>query len=622
MSVTPSSSLSSSTPSLFWTSPDNRPGSSYTLYNFPGFTLHSDGPPSEADDRRYHVFGTPISRCGTPAGSTGTAGSAYSDVGMDKLRGANGGGLHSQSSRDRLAELWPILRGGNQQEKEQSLPIARGGHGDTAWVLLDQPDTVVPDIPRRGSRQTESSMIATDGTNSEPPEGAITPPSRRLSQHSREQARRGSVESKFQENLPKPRKGSNPVHWIRKRVKSISVDTRQTEAIFPKEKCKEKGPLIPRRLKKRWSSVSILAEASEPPSNVPSSELKTAEHNPNSPPFLTLLDTALHTTPPRDASRLRRISTELNSLVPPGLRRSRPSSLDFPPLPPRPSSAPPRNSLWNLEFLPSEATGIKTPREYPVYDPKRLGNQPLPRKREAEYFQHADMVQSQPPLAPANEHPTSLGPTDRSLPSGPTVMHAFSSETCRAIAPFLQQDMECDRPSSPVKAALEATGQRIRRASLHARSLILPRKLSDVAETPDTTPATPPPPPPPPSRIRSPKLTLNFFKRTSTQQHDIRRRGQEDIAILPPSPPPPTEVLIERQKREKRDSGVIGLDPLEYEESTDDSFSYSSVMRDIAGLEKFPKGPASLRAREREQRELKVGTGMNVGSLATPPPPG
>jgi hypothetical protein len=608
MSITASSSLSSSTLSLLRTAPDKRPGSFYTLYNFPDFTLHNDGPgsPDTVDSgdthQRYHVFGTPISQRGTPDESS-TIASAYTEIGMDKMRDTRGGSIGSHS--DRVAYyLRYILRSDEDEEKR---PLARGGSGDTAWLLLDQPGTVVPEIPRRGSKQTESSLATNDGTNSERPEGEqepVTPPSRRLSQHPREQARRGSIESKFREDLPKPRKGSNAVHWIRKRVRSISSDMRQTEAVFPKEKRKGKAPSISRKLTKRWSSVSVLAEATEPPSNLPPSESRRSEQN-DSPPFLTLVDTALCATPPRQDSRFRKFSTELNHLVvSPVLRTLSRPSFETPTSPPRSSSAPPRNSIWELEFLPSEATGIKTPKEYPVYDPKRLGSQPMPRKREAEYFKLADMVQSQPPLAHANEPPSRLDPKETPPLSGSSVMHSFSEEDCRAIAPFMEQDYECNLPTSPIRTAIEVTGQKIRRASLQAKSFILPRKLSDVVETPSPSLVDPP------RRIRSPKIMLNLFKR-----HDTWRRGQEDTAILPP--PPPAEVLLERKKREKRDTGVIGLDPVEmYEDSTDDSFSYSSVMREIAGLQKYPKGSASKQARD---KGLDLG---GVGDLVTPPPPG
>jgi hypothetical protein len=607
MSITASSSLSSSTLSLLRTAPDRRPF--YTLYNFPDFSLRNDGPGSSdtavtADTpdphQRCHVFGTPISQRSIPDESS-TVASAYTEIGMDKMRNTHGGSIGSHS--DRVAYyLRYILRGNEDEEKR---PLARGGHGDTAWVLLDQPGTVIPEIPRRGSKQTESSLATNDGTNSERPEGEqepVTPPSRRLSQHSREQASRVSIESKFREDLPKPRKGSNAVHWIRKRVKSISSDARQTEAVFPKEKRKGKAPSIPRKLTKRWSSISVLVEATEPPSNLPPSGSGRSEQN-DSPPFLTLVDTALRATPSHHDSRFRKISTELNQLVGSPVLRTLPRpSFETPIPPPRSSSAPPRNSIWDLEFLPSEATGIKTPKEYPVYDPKRLGSQPMPRKKEVEYFKLADMVQSQPPLAYASEPPSRLDPKETPPLSGSSVMHALSDEDCRAIAPFVEQDSECNQPTSPVRTAIEATGQKIRRASLQAKSFILPRKLPDVAETPAAHVD-------PPRRIRSPKIMLNLFKR-----HDTWRRGQEDTAIIPP--PPPAEVLIERKKREKRDTGVIGLDPVETdEESTDDSFSYSSVMREIAGLQKYPKGSASRQARK---RGLDQG---GVGDLVTPPPP-
>ena len=81
--------------------------------------------------------------------------------------------------------------------------------------------------------------------------------------------------------------------------------------------------------------------------------------------------------------------------------------------------------------------------------------------------------------------------------------------------------------------------------------------------------------------------------------HNLRQ-GQEDK---------PAEVILEMQRRVKRDTGVIGLDSDGSE--TDESYTYASVLRDIAGLEKRPRG--------RKVVDMAVGA---ASELETPPPPG
>jgi hypothetical protein len=74
----------------------------------------------------------------------------------------------------------------------------------------------------------------------------------------------------------------------------------------------------------------------------------------------------------------------------------------------------------------------------------------------------------------------------------------------------------------------------------------------------------------------------------------------------------PAEVIIEEARREKRDSRILGLDPDAYSSSTDDSFTYTSALQDIAGLSKRLKNPAAaFRTQE-----------LEIGELVTPPPPG
>ncbi|KAF8244809.1 hypothetical protein K440DRAFT_608841 [Wilcoxina mikolae CBS 423.85] len=286
-----------------------------------------------------------------------------------------------------------------------------------------------------------------------------------------------------------------------------------------------------------------------------------------------------------------------------------------------------RNSIWDLEFLPSEAQGIKTPTEYPVYDKKHVGGKVMPLSQERRYFGLADMVQSQPPLAPAGEEVSArLDPKDASMLTtcSGSILNSYSESDCHAIAPFIAQDLQ--RPQSPALTAargvVSATGKKIRRASVHARNIIMSRKLSDVNETHETSVSRRgsesgkgdnPSPDAVPGRIRSGRSVVKWIKRASVDSGGfsgtIVRKGQygSELEIVKPA-----EVIMEEARREKRDSRVIGLDPDAYSSSTDDSFTYTSALQDIAGLTKRLKGPtAASRTQEPE-----------IGELVTPPPPG
>jgi hypothetical protein len=682
MSVVTPTTPSSGNTSIFWTTPlSESPNDFYSLRDFRGYTLHdsiNDGfgkqcistPDSPSSDdssalRRYHVFGTPMSQAGTvdkPASPDSEVEIAYGDLGMDMVRDARGSGSGTRASeatsgtvRSKRSLFW--------NEEKIDFPVARGGHDMAAWVLLDQPGTIVPEILAGVSAGRRPSEITTsDGTTSQksdthspPREGPmVSPPVLRVSTTPPVNIRRGSVhsvESKFKEDLPRPRKGSSPIVWIRNRVRSRTEGDMDGVA-----ERKRKGKGIPRSLKKKLSSFRVLQEATEPSSRsrvnlVEQSTSRSMDMAPTLPSpvdpetetFLAQVDDALNAVRPQ--SRMRKLSTAMlgGSLrlrtVPSPIRRVAIAS-SYNDLPPRSKSAPPlqhkRNSIWNLEYLPSEAQGIKTPEELPVFNQKHIGGKRMPLIQEKRYFHLADMVQSQPPLASAGDFSVTLDPRDTPAPvtARSSELELYSDEDCQAIAPFLAQDMMV-RSASPSffrsKGTVSSAGRRFRRASVQALNLIMPRKLSDVHETSPTSRrgsvagkgkatnvGNPVYNDSVPEYGRPGRGVMNWlgFKsgpesnNTSTEfPGRILRRGQtgSELEIARP-----VEVVIERARREKRDTGIMGLDPEEaHSASTDDSFTYTSALQDIAGLSKYPKGKNS-RAQDQDRE---------IDNLNTPPPP-
>jgi len=675
MSLVTLSSSSSDRSSPYWSTPDSPLSASYNnfyaLRDLRGFTLHdgineafraggTDSPTTDDSSvqRRYHVFGTPTSQAGTVDDTASTnleVEIVYGDVGMGMVRDVRGSGIGSRGS-EALSGSIRSIRTMFRSEDRVDLPLARGGQGKTAWVLLDQPGTAVPEI-RFGNIGRRLSVITTsDGTTSQKSGRAdssenqelISPLVLRLSTSPLLEARR-SIESKFSEDLPKTRKGSSPIMWIKNRVKSRTNNRDIGNNVGERNK---KGKNIPRRLQKRLSSIMVLQETTEPASHsnvnlqVQSSSrlggtgayANVSTPGANSDRFLDQLDDALRAA--RPISRMRELSTTIlgagrklqtgPSPIKKVAQAASFNAIGHVQLPPRSKSVPPqqnkRNNTWDLEFLPSEAQGVKTPSEYPIYDKKHVGGKVMPLSQERRYFGLADMIQSQPPLAPAGEIPARLDPKDTSelTTCSVSILHSYSELDCHAIAPFITQDIQ--RPQSPAfttaKDVVSATGKKMRRASVQARNIIMHRKLSDVNETPEASRSRResdlgkgdnPTPDEVPRRVHSGRSAVKWIKRASPDSGGpsgiILRRGQyePELEIVKPA-----EVIIEEARREKRDSRILGLDPDAYSSSTDDSFTYTSALQDIAGLSKRLKSPAAaFRTQE-----------LEIGELVTPPPPG
>ena len=516
--------------------------------------------------------------------------------------------------------LWSHIPG----EKK---PVAQGGCGETAWILLDQPGTVVP--ARNRERPTN-----TDGTTSEPsttevpsfdgeypgPLPVVSPP-----RVSPPREHRRSIESKFSEDFPK-RRSSTPLQWIKKRVASRS-EVRNIAAIpsFQGAKSTEPGreessESMTGRFRRRMSNSVIFLNTPKRSSQEPKDRPSTQDL-----PFLNQVDKAL-LAGASPAQKIRRLSS---AVVDPVRRIS--TARVAKDLPPRSQSVPPqltlKNTAWNLEYLPSEARGVKTPNEYPVYGPSTVGGTVLPISRERKYFNLADMVQSRPPLEPAGSGPGQLSPTNPdSVTAANTLGYSYSESDFTAIAPFMEQDELCRKERKPsLSSAILFTGRKLRRASTFAKNAFT-GKLAEVPETakPGETSEAPgrtflEDSESVPGQVRSGRGVVKWIKRGSTigdQDDQIPRRGQHsrDLVIIKP-----TEVVIEEAKRKKRDTGVIGLDPVDSQSSsTDDSYTYTSALRDIAGLSKRPRGPAELAAK----RSGRIIDDDIIGEFVTPPPPG
>ncbi|KAI5848806.1 hypothetical protein BZA05DRAFT_455175 [Tricharina praecox] len=642
------SSFSERSTTCYWpstrASSPHRPKPFYALYNIPSFTLHHDGAtsplsnkapsqpaspdssrstsPGEAHRRcRTYIFGTPTSQAGTPDDMSSVDSKvedAHGDVGMDPVRDERG---------SRIGSFAGSLRSmGSLQFHDQdgrvdppSISFGGGRKGGSAWALLDQPGMA----EASGAWRSHCGVAKNDGPSSHPsPEmsSKVFVPSPPL--------RTRSNGSRFSEDLAQPKRSVISLQWIKKKVRrktdvrSIGYNSDGAGSVKGKHPMK-----IPHRLKKRSSTAMVLLpEATETSSKsnidiydgtgTRHSPPNTTDPIPAAAPFLSAVDSALTASSGRHKSRVRQLSVELNRFVtavtPTRRSLSNTSSFEFPTPPARSQSAPPRNSLWELEFLPSEATGVKTPREYPVYNPMRLGGKVMPRAKEMNYFSLADMVQSQPPLAPVGEYCSRLDP--KATPatpttSGPSLIGQFTEEDCRAIAPFMEQDRHCE---TNAKAAIH---QRLRRASLHAKSMVYRKPPSDAQPL-----VEPDLPSRPSSRLGA---AFKWIRRTSTSASTVitdanfsartLRRGQDpaELEIVKPA-----EVILAEKKRRKRDSGVIGLHPVEdFAESTDSSLTYASAVREIAGLGKYPAG-GKKSAREGVQR-----LNLDVGDLVTPVPP-
>lgn len=621
--------------------------------------------------RRIYVFGTSTSK--SVSGHENElahldAEIAYGNVGMDIVRDPRGSVVCARTTDGHLGSMLDP-------------PPAQGGVGAAAWVILDQPGTVLPVNPER---RPSATLTTSDGTDSQHSASEFPlvdnlppPPMRRLS--SPREAR--SIESRFSEDLPKQQRPGTPLQWIRKKVKSRS-DGRSMKSNPPNsttvtEPTTEGSPDNSRnqtsaseRLKISLSTVVLPTGATKTPqpstdgpNNHPASGARANSPLPSGPqketPFLDQVDERL--LEGRPVQRIRKFSISMvesarkfsiTQFPKDGPSRTTPTEIPprsqpVPPrvqfIPPRPQSAPTgvrKNTLWNLEFLPSEARGVRTPDEFPVYDRKNIGGPTLPRSKEMRYFNLSDMIQSQPPLEAVGEAPGLLSPKQELNPitTNSSMMHSYPDFDCNAIAPFIEQDQQQNKKRQSAfiaaRASFSDTGKKIRRASFHAKNVIIglpnvsearaksnfPQKgaesvtvLGGIGSVPEGIETVP-------EEVRSGRNVVGWIKRASITSRGPGfngrnlRRGQcdADLEIRKPA-----EVVIEEAKRKKRDTGVIGLDPSDgHSSSTDDSYTYTSAIRDIAGLGKRPKGSSAFAALRKAQVQ------DTIGELVTPAPPG
>jgi len=587
----------------------------YALCNIPSFTLHHDGatsPPANCPssclpvpessrssssaeaDRRNHIFGTPTSQTDTPGdGDDMDSVDSVRDVGMDPVRDECGSRIRSFARSVRSVKS-----------------LQRHDWDEGAGT-----PTTLPGRNRPPSSQASSLSVE-----------MFVPPS----------SGRALDGNRFRNDLLQPKKAAISLQWIKK-VGGKTDTERGDHRSHGTGSAKGKQPAqTARRSKKPLRTATVLlseaVEASPKASgSIQQSGTRRPPPNANDPPppassLLSPVDSALVSSSSSSGrrSRMRQLSMEVNRLVTAvtPTRRSISNSTSFgsPTPPARSQSAPLRNALWELEFLPSEATVVKTPREYPVYSPQRLGGKVMPRAKEMKYFSRADMVQSQPPLASVGEHYTQLDPKEQPVVSSEPCLSLIGHVTradYHAIAPFVEQDRLCKDANTPpgFAGAKAAIHQGFRRASMQAKSMlhrkhptaVWPLTESDLAEQP-------------PSRLGA---AFQWVRRTSASagtaitdaafSSRAMRRGQgpSDIEVARPA-----EVVIAEKKRKKRDSGVIGLYPADdCAESTDSSLTYASALRDIAGLGKHPAG------RKKCARAGDRGTSSNVGILITPVPP-
>lgn len=511
--------------------------------------------------------------------------------------------------------------------EEAGMPTnSPGGNGLSAWISPAQIRTgknITPGGKHGGVSNHDGISSHSSSSSGEVVSPPIRPPSPR---------RRASSGSRFSEGLPQPKKPSIALQWIRKKVRGKSDTETGDHGSRRTRSPEEKQPaLTARKSKKHLHTTTILphesAESSKTSGNIQEYGARTPLPALNDPPpparsLLSPVDSSLATTSSKGGrrSRVRHLSIDVDRLVTAATptRRALSNTLSFESTTPpyRSQSAPPPNALWELEFLPSEATVVQTPREYPVYRPQRLGVQAMQPANEMKRFSLTDMAQPQPPLTPVGEHDTHLDLEEEqevSSEPGISLIGHVTQADYDAIAPFVGQDRLCKEDNTPEFAGKKsAVYEGFRRASMQAKSVVHRKQTPAVqsiteSDIPERTP----------SRLGA---VFQWARRTPTPDVAVptdatfsSRAIRHGLGASDAKPVKPVEVLIAEEKRRKRDSGVIGLCPIDdYAESTDSSLTYSSALREIAGLTKHPTG------RKNRAQAGDRGTSSDVEEQATP----
>jgi hypothetical protein len=461
-----------------------------------------------------------------------------------------------------------------------------------------------------------------------------------------------SGESRFTESFPEIRRSWTPALWIKRkrsrgRTHDFSVDAGAKPNEISSEKSNAHGSSS-RSLKRISLAVNKWTIRENSIGTNAVSQPHVGPAKPSQPAFPSLLDKAL--SPSKPSTRMetmkntivgasRRLSvtggpqrrfTTLDTTRPQSSPSRLPDITSQPELP-LPSSKR-RNTFWEFEFLPSEARGVKTPKKYPVYKPKHIGGHVMSSVEEREYFELADMCQSKPPLKVAADLSSTVDPIDCEGSLDSSDMHLMNqhSPDIGVIAPFLDQDNRTDPTffGSLLKAkdAVKETDSKIRRASLKIQQNVT-RKILEVTELPkirqrqspmssgnSSTVIQPEPQEIPHTlHLGHSELSISSWAiQTSEEAAVVPIDSSRLLPALPvSSKEKPAEVVIEEMRREKRDTGIMGLDPETPGSSSDDSYTYAAMLRDIAGLSKRPQRPVML-AQPAEQE---------IGVLVTPPPP-
>lgn len=267
----------------------------------------------------------------------------------------------------------------------------------------------------------------------------------------------------------------------------------------------------------------------------------------------------------------------------------------------RSKSVPPGLNPYGLSFLPSEARSMVTPDELPIFKAKNIGGQKLDPTKEFAYFGSMGMVQSKPPLGEPGEVTVPLDPKAQPNLSPPDNPKLQAYPSVGDIAPFTVQDLQCDRPVGSnklelstalvrPKSARETPNSSVDKRTTNGSSPVtnLARRPSREMSPVNRNSGTPGP------TGRKRDIIKNWFHRVGKVEplHPGIVAPPEELSSRTPLPdlPKSSEVVLEMVKRQKRDTGIIGLDPAEPVSSSDDSCSYAATTRDIAGLSKHPAG--------------------------------
>ncbi|TGZ81527.1 hypothetical protein EX30DRAFT_391211, partial [Ascodesmis nigricans] len=306
-------------------------------------------------------------------------------------------------------------------------------------------------------------------------------------------------------------------------------------------------------------------------------------------------------------------------------------------IPARPSTAPPGKVHMELEFLTTEATGFHIPDTIPNLDPRKIGTKKNKRSKEMAYFDQQNMIQSRPKMPPPNEPPdVPVDPADRTIVHTTGNPHPIAAyPNVDAIAPFLEQDRELERRSADLISRPSSTTSKTRlfkppplpspplaRRGNHDLLLLRPsstppalsipargtsRTISTIttattaaastANTRTHSPTTLPPQvlPDPPSPSSPSPSTSRRKKSLTTWLRTKHAETGEDYSHQP------IDVQLERMRRDMRDTGIMGLMPMEElhgggcgsgEEGgsegtgSDASVSYAAAAREVVGMGK------------------------------------